>query len=230
MNIQRHDGFGDTAKEDAARVIRGSLIKFSEGVYSSSVDTVPLNGRQLLALAVTAAYVKWQGGKPVSYRIRPPGGTLADRNDLGDLDEDLWEEGLDGKPKDPWQSTRFVHLVDPQSAEAFTFTTSSQGGIGAVVDLCGSIERKRSAVDRAVVPLVALDSGFMPTRWGKKQRPVLRIVRWEDGAAVSEPAPQLPLSPPAALAGPTPPPAPAADEPPPADPGDPGWSEDDLPF
>jgi len=44
------------------------------------------------------------------------------REELDEDDETKWPFGLDNKPEDPWKNTRLVYLVDPTSAEIFTFT------------------------------------------------------------------------------------------------------------
>src|SRR4029077_15393465 len=95
--------------------------------------------------------------------------------------ENEWEAGPDGKPRDPWQSTRFVYFVDPTTAEEFTFSTSSGGGIGAVNSLGGPIQRMRMARPGAV-PVVELRSQEMRTKFGRKGKPWLKIVDWVGGA------------------------------------------------
>src|SRR6476620_10275849 len=68
------DGWDDTAAEAESRVIRGSLLKFSEGRWTIGTENEAVKeGRQLVAMANAAAWVKWQGGKPVEYRVREPG-------------------------------------------------------------------------------------------------------------------------------------------------------------
>ena len=68
--------------------------------------------------------------------------------------------------RDPWQSTRFVHLIDPQTAEAFTFSTSSFGGRDCVINLADQIKRMRGKHPDAV-PLVELGAAPMTTKYGK---------------------------------------------------------------
>jgi hypothetical protein len=112
----------DAAAESTERVIKGPLLKFANGNWSRGKEGTNIEeGTKLVALDTAAAWVKWSDGRPVEYRLRQLGHRLPERKDLGDLDERNWEMGLDGKPKDPWQNTRFVYLIDPVSAEAFTF-------------------------------------------------------------------------------------------------------------
>jgi hypothetical protein len=133
----------------------------------------------------SAAWVRWADGKPAEYRVRRPGESLPDRDDLGDTDESEWQTGPDGKPRDPWQNTRFVYLIDPETAEAFTFSTSSWGGRGAVIDLGDQIKRMRFARPGAV-PVVELHAAPMPTKFGKKSKPLFKVVDWVGGASDNE--------------------------------------------
>ena len=107
---------------------------------------------------------------------------MPERGELGDNDPAGWEAGPDGQPRDPWQNTRFVHLIDPQTAEAFTFSTSSWGGRDCVINLADQIKRMRGKHPDAV-PLVELGAAPMSTRFGRKSKPTLKVVGWRTAAA-----------------------------------------------
>ncbi len=182
------DGWPEAAAEASERIIRGTLLKFSDRTWSTGKEGTPVpEGRQLVALSTAAAWVKWADGKPVEYRMRLAGRSLPEREELGDLDRKQWEPGPDGTPRDPWQSTRFVYLVDPETAEAFTFSTSSWGGRGAVVDLADQIARMRFAHPGAV-PVVELTYAPMTTRFGRKWRPLLKVMSWKNTGEQARPA------------------------------------------
>ena len=153
------DGWGDAAAEANERVIKGTLLKFSDWNWSKGKEgTAVENGTTLVALDSAAGWVRWQ----------------------------------DGKPKDPWQNTRFVYLVDPVTAEAFTFSTSSWGGRGAVSDLADQIQRMRFAQPGAV-PVVELQAAPMLTKFGKKSKPWFKVVDWRFASPPAEPElPRLP--------------------------------------
>ena len=175
------DGWGDAAADAADRMLRGTLLKFADGQWTTGKEGRAVNqGLRLTALATSHAWVKWSGGTPSEYRVRHPGESLPEREELGDNDETAWEAGLDGKPRDPWQNTRFVYLVDPKTQEAFTFSTSSWGGRGAVTDLADQIQRKRFSSPYAV-PEVELHSAPMQTKSGRKSRPVFKVMAWRNG-------------------------------------------------
>jgi hypothetical protein len=98
---------------------------------------------------------------------------------------------VDGRPKDPWAHTRFVYLVDPKTAEAFTFSTSSWGGREAVVNLGDAIARMRSAHPDAM-PVVELAAAPMQTRFGRKSKPTFKIAGWKAAGGEVREVRQLP--------------------------------------
>jgi hypothetical protein len=192
--VSTDDGWADAAAENAERVLRGTLLKFADWTWTKGKEGTKVpDGTKLVALGTVAAWVKWRDGKRVDYRFREVGCRLPEREELDDLDEFDWEVGPDGKPKDPWQNTRFVHLVDPVSAELFTFRTSSWGGRGAVADVGDQIQRVRFT-NAGAVPVVELCAAPMQTKFGRKSKPLFKVVEWRKGGSLvenDEPQPQL---------------------------------------
>jgi hypothetical protein len=181
--VPANDGWGDAAAEASERMIRGTLLKFADWRWTTGKEAAPVeDGTQLVALATSAMWVRWEDGKPAEYRMREPGRRLPDRDELAHLDESLWEEGPGGEPQDPWRNTRLVYLVDPRTAEAFTFSTASWGGRSAVTDLGDQIVRMRS-VHPDAVPIVELRAAEMPTKYGRKSKPMFKIVEWKTADA-----------------------------------------------
>jgi hypothetical protein len=177
--ITTNDGWDDAAADAHARVLRGTLLKFADWNWTRGKEAGPVEkGTRLVATGTASAWVRWAGGKPVEYRMRQSCKPLPDREELGNHDESVWEIGPDKKPRDPWQNTRLMYLVDPNTAEAFTFSTSSWGGRDAVINLGDQIARMRSAHPNAT-PVVALESAPMATRFGRKSKPVFKIVDWK---------------------------------------------------
>ena len=182
------DGWNDAAQEASERTIRGTLLKFADWRWTAGKEATPVeDGTKLVALATTAMWVRWDGGKPVEYRVREPGRRMPERDELGHDDESLWELSPSGEPKDPWQNTRFVYLVDPHTAEAFTFSTATYGGREAVSDLGDKIARMRT-VHPDAVPVVELRAVENPTKYGRKSKPVFKVVAWKTADATA-PAP-----------------------------------------
>jgi hypothetical protein len=84
-------------------------------------------------------------------------------------------------------NTRWVSLVDPQTAEAYTFSTSSWGGRNAVAALGDQIARMRS-VHTDAVPVIELRSAEMPTKFGRKSKPIFKVIGWKTASGGSGPA------------------------------------------
>ena len=182
------DGWGDAAAEASERQIRGTLLKFADWRWTAGKEATPIeNGTRMIALATAAMWQRWENGRPVENRVREPGRRLPDRDELGFTDENEWEAGPSGEVQDPWRNTRLVYLVDPKTAEAFTFSTSSWGGRGAVNDLGDQIVRMRS-VRADAVPIVELQAAEMPTKYGRKSKPVFKVIGWKS-ADGDKPAP-----------------------------------------
>jgi hypothetical protein len=88
------------------------ILKFKKGEYSIQEDKVPLGTEYLAhAAAWTKCWIKFADGKVADrkvYRValgeKPP-----EREDLDDLDQNEWPEGLDGKPSDPWVFNSCCH-------------------------------------------------------------------------------------------------------------------------
>jgi len=178
ITMTNSDGWDDAAAEEAGRLIRGTLLKFSDWRwYAGKQAALVEDGTKLVALATAALWQRWQGGKVVESILRERGKYLPARETLGKLDETQWEKGPGGERKDPWQNTRLVHFVHPVSAAFYTFSTSSGGGRSAVSALAGAITRMRSAHPNAV-PVVELRSEEMLTRYGRKSKPRFEIVDW----------------------------------------------------
>jgi hypothetical protein len=120
------------------------------------------------------------GGRQAGRAHRPPSWRAPARaGEAQPHHEDEWETGPGGEPKDPWANTRLVYLVDPDTAEAYTFSTSSWGGRAAVIELGDQIARMRTTYPDAA-PIVELRAVEMPTRFGRKSKPALKVVGWKN--------------------------------------------------
>ena len=185
--LPANDGWSDAAAEAAEQTIRGTLLKFADWRWTAGKEaTVIPDGTRLVALANAAGWVRWQDSKPVEYRMREPGRRLPDRDELSHQDQNEWEAGPSGEPKDPWANSRWVYLVDPVTAEAYTFSTSSWGGRAAVAALGDQIARMRT-IHPDAVPMVELRSAEMPTKFGRKSKPVFKVVGWKTVSGGEQP-------------------------------------------
>jgi hypothetical protein len=173
---QNNDGWNDAANDASDRV---GFLKCSVGLWSVGREGTEIApGMRFVALSADAAWGKWKGGKPAEYRFREPGRALPHRETLGDNDAKEWDVGPDGKPKDPWQNMRIVHLVGLETAAPYTFSTSSIGGRLAVEELAKQIITMRAANPDAL-PIVVLSRTPMATRYGPKMRPFFQVVGWK---------------------------------------------------
>jgi hypothetical protein len=92
-----NDGWDAAAAEASERMIRGKLLKFADWRWTVGKEATPVGtGTRLVAMATTAMWVRWEGGKPVEYRIREAGRRLPERDGLGHDDESRWETSLSG--------------------------------------------------------------------------------------------------------------------------------------
>jgi hypothetical protein len=159
----RTSKFAQYAAEKSNRMFVGTLVKFAKGEWSmgSDRDLISPNQRFVAVMdTVTIGHIKWVGGKPVDNKT----GLLVDgyrplhRSELDDFDSKFWEVDGDGVRKDPWQETSLIVLAAPTAPhDLFTFSTSTEGGQGAIGVLCEAHDRATEGVGQ--YPVVTLDAG-----------------------------------------------------------------------
>jgi hypothetical protein len=126
-------------------------------------------------------WVKWQGQKIVDARIKPikDAEMLPHRLTLGDNDEELWEKGPDGQPRDPWAHDYRLVLVEMTAPHGeFTFCGSSYGARIAMQELCNgySLDAVRYTDAWPVVSLGV--NARKTTRYGVIKGPRFVIEGW----------------------------------------------------
>ena len=176
------------ADETQASAIAGDILKFVKGRWYRGEEKklVEPDLRLLCNMhEIWSGWVRWFKGKPVEHRIRrlidnPP---KLSRNDLGHLDEKLWETDPSGNPKDPWAMTDRLVMKDIDTDDLLTFSTSSWGGRKALGKLCRAFDRDHRG-DSTVFPVVQL--GVVTRQhdtYGPIDEPSFEIVgwrRWDD--------------------------------------------------
>jgi hypothetical protein len=154
------DPFAAYADAIAPQYIIGEMLRFSKGDYIvGQDDTVPAGTTFTANLdELMAGWIKWVDNKPVEHiMVRVADGIPPKkRTELGDDDKTLWELDSQGKPRDPWQFTNYLPLMN-EKGELFTFTTSSRGGLGAIADLSRRYARHRKRHPN-VFPVIALNT------------------------------------------------------------------------
>jgi hypothetical protein len=167
----------------------GILLKFSKsGQWQAGLGddiTILPNGTALQARMeyVAIVYTKWVASKPVDRKVTlvGTGAQPPRREDLGDDKAADWDLDDEGKPRDPWQMTNELPLIDPASGEQYVFSTSSRGGLAALGRLSVSYGRnfaKHAGED----PVVRLDSSGYDhpiKRYGYVHTPDFKIIGWE---------------------------------------------------
>jgi hypothetical protein len=168
--------------------IVGELLKFSKGDWLAGQFNRELSdGTKLVAVmdSLAVGLQRWENQRPVAYRmgLLVEGFVPPQRDELGDTDEALWECDDAGKPRDPWQFTNYLRLVNTENPDqTFTFTTSSKGGLGAIAKLCREYGRaceKEGRKDQ--YPLVKLSTGSYAHRdrsLGRIKFPEFLVLGW----------------------------------------------------
>jgi hypothetical protein len=179
------DGW-DEVPETGGSLIVGFKVKFDFNNRCWLIDDAKIapeaEGDTYAVFGVKAVWTKWGEDRKPQHRVTQPGQRHPERNDLPDNDEGEWPLGLDGKnPEDPWKDTRYVLMINTQTAAEFTFVTDTYGGRRAVSDLKQQIANARR-VHPGAVPIVKLSIATMPTKFGPKPRPMLKVVDWHGGA------------------------------------------------
>src|SRR5215468_7028233 len=118
--VPTNDGFAVQEHRTSGLII-GRMLKFQDGVYKCDKADFDPGQSQFVAQGVVTSWVKWQDRKPVEHRVTQDGRYHPEREELGDLDQELWEAGLNGGPADPWRDTRYLHLVDKRTGADYTF-------------------------------------------------------------------------------------------------------------
>lgn len=110
-----------------------------------------------------------------------------------------WIEGPDGQLRGPWQGQHILYLLDPKTMDKFSFATGTVGGRIAVRELRDKLVWMRRLRGPNVYPVVILSDKFMNTKFGGRQRPYFKIVRWvrfggEGGEVEALPPPPSPAT------------------------------------
>jgi hypothetical protein len=156
--------------EVATTSIAGRLIKFDKGgKFVTPDDSAEVSEDQdFVALCdeVMVGWIKFNGVGEAPDRemgLLYDGFEMPPRESMGDTDKTQWEEGLDGKPADPWQHQMLLVLQQADTKELFTFVTSSITGRRAVGTLLRHYDRmRRSGSDD--LPVVRLRPGSFKHR------------------------------------------------------------------
>jgi hypothetical protein len=179
LAVQGEDGFD--VQERSSNFIIGGMIKYNKGYILNKTEEPPLD-ITLLVVSIVTCWVRWWDHAPTEHRVTHSGQLHPCREDLPDQDQSLWQVGLDGeKLADPWKDSRYVHLINLQTGQDFTFVTDTYGGRMAVGELKSSIRNVRMAHPNAMPIIKFGNSTFKSRKFGEVARPVFIIVGWHQG-------------------------------------------------
>lgn len=162
-------------------------FKNGEYLYGQNANVLPLKTRLAANMpGLRVGWRRWWGSQVEDRTVRLIDGQPPEpRSELGDLDESLWERNDTGQPRDPWQMSNILELVDAEG-QSYLYTTSSKGGIGAIGRLCeqyGKLYRQRPGK----TPIVELSNNFyIHPQYGKTYVPEFPIVDWAADGVLTE--------------------------------------------
>jgi hypothetical protein len=141
--------------------------KGNEYIKTADDTVIPLSTEFTAVFdKVQVGYIRFNGkGNPPTRKMGPlfGGFVMPPRDSLGDDDQRLWELGLDGKPKDPWQSQILLPLVGATDDALYVFQTTSSTGrnaVGRLLTLCRRMQKR----EPGFYPVIKLDVGGFPRK------------------------------------------------------------------
>lgn len=174
--------FADEVKQSG---IEGSLLRFTkqgDWIAGQEEEELELGTELIMGLnTLKRGWQKWQDNKPVDARMGlvSEGYRPVNRDELGDMDEDEWEDDdtNKGQKRDPWQKTMVCLLKDPKSGDVYTYATSSKSGITALGEAAAVYgNRLQDGEDPEAMPIVQLQNSFYKHKtYGKIMIPVFEF-------------------------------------------------------
>lgn len=169
--------------------VLGLSVDFKKGQWSVGDEDVKDGLRFVVDMeGGFRCVVKWFDGHPVEGTFQLASIAhdehLPFRNELGDLDDSKWEEGLDGKPRDPWVYGHRQILKGWEDGKPYTFRTSSWGGRRVMQILYGEYEREKH-LHPDCYPVIELNQEKVKNKtFGLIPEPRFPIIGWRniDGA------------------------------------------------
>jgi hypothetical protein len=168
----------DIEENTSGSMYIGEILRFKQGHYlNTSKEIVRTEGKTFAFQSRRALWQRWEDEKPVDIRVTLNGQKHPLRSSLGYTDEDEWPAGRDGKPADPWSDVRLLHIIDQDTGESYTFSTSSYTGRLGVTDLMQAIQSYRIQ-HRGARPVIELSQKPWKGQNGTIMRPCFPIAGW----------------------------------------------------
>ena len=181
--------------ESAARTrIIGKLLKFNKfGEWVAGEESKEIEEDALFAVNMAEFYIgwiKWEDAKPVEQvmgRVMD-GFTPPRRSELGDTEREYWPTDNSGSPRDPWQFSNYLVMMDIKTQELYTYATASRGGLQAIGQLSKAYGKSmRHRPNEFPVVGLGVSSYEHPNKqFGTIKIPTLNIVGWTERQAFEE--------------------------------------------
>ena len=170
--------YGEVVASDGA-----AFLKFKRGVYLFGMDEeeLPTSSRLVANMAeLKAGFLKWDDGQVIEEKMRHAlEGLPPPRAECGDEDETEWPLDPNGTPKDPWSATSTLPFKNLDTGQEYVFSTSSQGGRGAMGKLALAYGRQRDKkVGKLPIVEIGASSYFNRTHKTDVDVPTFKIVDW----------------------------------------------------
>jgi hypothetical protein len=174
------DGVEGQDRPEGAGVIQGTLLKFSnEATWVTRDDDEIPSDLELVAVDIARVVQRWCDGKPEETKVLEPGEKFPDIVEMNEkIARSEWVEGPDGQLRGPWQAQHILYLLDPATMDKYSFPTGTTGGKIAIGELRDKLVWIRRLRGENVYAVVTLSDTHMRTKFGGRQRPHFKIVKW----------------------------------------------------
>jgi hypothetical protein len=175
------DGFEDYDENDRTGQSE-PIIRFTNDALwvTREGEEIP-STREMVGINITREVIRWPRDKEArpERTVLKPGESFPDIAEMNEaVPKAEWVKGPDGQPRGPFQAQHVVHLLDPTTMQRYRYPTGTTGGHMAVSALRQQVHWMRKFRGECCYPVVVLSDVFMNTRFGGRQRPQLRPVRW----------------------------------------------------
>jgi hypothetical protein len=189
--------FADFAQSISRSRIIGKLLKFTkhgDWIAGEAGEEMPDDARLIIHMGdMQEGWQKWEEGRPTEQRMsfirdrRPDRPNVCGRAELGDTDHAAWEQGLDGRPRDPWMFTFMFNLMD-EHGQLYTFSNGSDGTKSALKALGESyaVVYRHRPDDFPIVTLGKSGYNHKNKQIGWVNTPFFNVVGWANRSLVDQ--------------------------------------------
>src|SRR5262249_4126696 len=178
------EGYSDQA-------IKGPILKCVDARWSVRDGTELRDGEPFLCTGTAQGNQRFIDNMS-ELIMKQRGKPLADVDELNEqIPQDEWGDGLDGKPRPPWQRVYLVYLIRLHDASMFTFISGTSGARIAFNKLANQVYNMRVLRGANVAPILKLSAKPMKTKFGVKMRPDFEIVEFREIGGGGQSVPQI---------------------------------------